>query len=495
MQVYSTVKKKISRLIASAVWLSFLVLLLLSNGCRRFTYYDGSDAHLTFSVDTLSFDTVFTSRGSSTRLFKIFNPYKQSIRIDNITLAGGENSSFRINIDGVPGIAFNDLEIAPQDSMYVFAEVTIDPDNRDNPFVIMDSIRFITAGNVQHVKLMAYGQNAYFHNREILCDEIWKNDKPHVIVGYAAVDSNCTLQILEGTRIFAGKGSFLLVAGTLEILGSSDSFVTFQGDRLEHFFDDLPGQWQGLIFVRSSHDNVVKYADINEAVSGIITGSTLAAVNDVASFDAEFNSNNVPDLTLESVVIRNTQEQGIYSFYSDIDAVNCLVYANGKNSVALLFGGSHELRNCTVANYGALGLDHKEPALRMSNFARQGNTDFTRPFRAQVYNSIVYGNIPVDTSRNAGELSIDSIDGGLTFDYFFDHFLVRSNMDFSDGAHFNSITSNANPEFEDPGDGVYELKETSPAIDKGDPALAPPFDMLGRPRTGLPDLGALEHQP
>lgn len=488
-------KKKIPSLLASATWLFLLLLLLLGSGCRRFTYYDGPNARLDFSTDTLSFDTVFTSRGSSTRLFKIFNPYKQSIRIERIALVGGDNSPFRINIDGLPGIDFKDLEIAPRDSMYVFAEVTIDPDNRDNPFIIMDSIRFITGGNVQYVKLMAYGQNAYFHKREILCDEIWKNDKPHVIVGYTAVDSNCTLQILEGTHIYAGKGSFLLVAGTLEVLGSSDSFVTFQGDRLEHFFDDLPGQWQGLIFVRSSHDNVLKYVDINEAVSGIITGSTLATVHDPGSFDAEFNSNNVPDLTLESTIIRNTQEHGIYSFYSDIDAVNCLVYANGKNSIALLFGGKHKLLNCTVANYGALGLDHKEPALRMTNFSTLGNTAFIRPFVANVYNSIVYGNIPLDTSRNAGELSIDSLDGGPAFDYIFDHFLVRSNMDFSDVAHFNSVTSNANPDFENSPNGVYELKETSPAIDKGDPTLAPPFDLLARPRNGLPDLGALEHQP
>ncbi len=474
---------------------ALLFLLAVFGSCRRFSYYDGADAHLEFSTDTLAFDTVFTSRGSATRLFKVFNPFKQSIRIQKITLAGGPSSPFRINVDGVPGIEFKDIEIAPRDSLYVFAEVEIDPDNEDNPFIVMDSVLFTTAGNRQSVKLMAYGQNAYFHTREILCDAVWSSDKPHVISGYVAVDSNCSLTINEGCHIYAGKGSFLLVAGRLEILGNPDSVVTFEGDRLEHFFDDLPGQWQGLIFVRSSDHNVIRNADINEAVAGIITGSTLASVNDPASFDAEFNANNVPRLSLENVVIRNTQEHGIYSFYANLDASNCLIYANGKNSVALLFGGNHSLRNCTIANYGALGLEHKEPALRMTNFARQGQSLFQRALNARVNNSIVFGNIPMDTSRNSGELSIDSINGGLPFNYYFDHALLRSNLDFSDGTHFNSISANVNPEFEDPSKENYNLKENSPAIDKGDPSFAPPFDLLGHPRIGLPDLGALEYQP
>lgn len=472
-----------------------MALLALSNGCQRFSLYQDDDATLNFSTDTLAFDTVFTTRGSATRLFKVFNPYRQSIEISEIRLAGGASSSFRINVDGNPGHVFEGQTIAPRDSMYIFAEVTVDPNNVNNPFVIKDSVEFVTNGNVQDVKLTAYGQNAHFHNNEIICNETWTNDKPHVIVGLAAVDSNCTLTIREGTRIYAGKGNYLLVAGTLRVLGTKDSVVSFEGDRLESFFDDLPGQWRGLIFSRSSKNNLIRHADINEAITGINNGSTIAPIRSPSDYDNEFVDFNKPDVTLEQVTIRNTQEHGIFNIYADLQATNCLFHSNGLNSVELTMGGDHRLTHCTIANYGATGIDHKDPALRISNYDVRFESLFIRPYEGRFENSIIFGNIALDTSDRSGELSIDMIDTLAPLEYFFDHALVRTNMAMADPGHFNSITTNANPLFEDTGEDKYELTENSPAIDAGDPAYAPPLDIKGRSRSGVPDLGAFEFQP
>ena len=62
-----------------------------------------SKENLTFSVDTIVFDTVFTTVGSTTKQFKIYNPSSKSIQIDEIELMGGDQSPFRLNVDGEKG--------------------------------------------------------------------------------------------------------------------------------------------------------------------------------------------------------------------------------------------------------------------------------------------------------------------------------------------------------------------------------------------------------
>ncbi|MDV7394966.1 hypothetical protein RZS08_26510, partial [Arthrospira platensis SPKY1] len=113
---------------------AFIFLL----GCRheRMFRTDG-DVRLAFSTDTLRFDTVFTELGSSTRILKVYNTYGQFLRISSISFATGESTRFRMNVDGLPGEFFEDVEIAPNDSIYVFVEVTIDPDQplSVSPFV------------------------------------------------------------------------------------------------------------------------------------------------------------------------------------------------------------------------------------------------------------------------------------------------------------------------------------------------------------------------
>ena len=69
-------------------------------------YIENNDALLEFSVDTVYFDTIFTTIGTTTKFFTIRNPYSRFIKIENIKLAGGCESFFRINVDGFPGTEF-----------------------------------------------------------------------------------------------------------------------------------------------------------------------------------------------------------------------------------------------------------------------------------------------------------------------------------------------------------------------------------------------------
>lgn len=223
-----------------------LTVLLFFQGCKKDTVF--TKDHLDFSTDSVLFDTVFTTVGSTTKRFKLYNNNNAPIRIDEIELMGGANSPFRINIDGVSGTYHEDIVVPDDDSLFVFVEVTLQVNNATNPLVISDSIRFLTNGLNQYVHLDVWGQDAYFHANEIVAGT-WPNDKPHVIyglaaVGYPGIDSNLTLNIPQGTDVYCHKNSRLLVyKSALNIQGVLDNEVTFQGDRLESFYDDKSGQW------------------------------------------------------------------------------------------------------------------------------------------------------------------------------------------------------------------------------------------------------------
>src|SRR5690606_17095736 len=141
--------------------------------------------HLDFSHDTLLFDTIFTTVGSTTKWLRVFNHNKQPIKIDEIELMGGSSSPFRINVDGIPTDAIQNVEIPGEDSIFVFVEVTLAVNNQSNPLVISDSIRFRTNGVDQYVNLDVWGQDAYFHVNELV-EGTWMNDKPHVLYGTVA---------------------------------------------------------------------------------------------------------------------------------------------------------------------------------------------------------------------------------------------------------------------------------------------------------------------
>ena len=110
-----------------------------------------SSAVLEFSNDSILFDTVFTTVGSTTQILKLYNRNSDRISISRIELEGGSLSPYRINVDGIPGYVHSDIEIAGDDSLYIFVEVTLDPSNTNLPFVVEDRILFQTNGNNQEV--------------------------------------------------------------------------------------------------------------------------------------------------------------------------------------------------------------------------------------------------------------------------------------------------------------------------------------------------------
>jgi hypothetical protein len=207
-----------------------ILILFATQSCRKVKFDESSNAFLTFSKDTLHFDTVFNGIGSATRYFIVYIKNDLPIKISDIRLLSGENSNFRINVNGTAAREFFDVEINGNDSIFIFADVTIDPQNDD--VIEYDQIRFSTNGNEQIIHMLAYGQDIHLINDSVLETQTWTNDKPYVIYNSAAVDENEVLTIEQGTHIYSHRNSRIIVLGTLIVDGSFEEPVIFEGDRL-----------------------------------------------------------------------------------------------------------------------------------------------------------------------------------------------------------------------------------------------------------------------
>ncbi len=476
------------------IWILTLLLIGIigfSTSCKKEQFLEAQKVDLQFSQDTIMFDTVFTTIGSSTQHLIVTNPEKQKIKISSIHLAGGTNSNFRINVDGQSGINFKNVEIAANDSIYIFVEVTVDPNGGNSPMIITDSIVFETNGNQQDVDLLAFGRDAYFivANKSIgnlkykivageNIDTTWTKDKPIVVYGYAVVDSTASLTIEEGTEIYfhSKSGLWIYKGGQLKVMGTKDNPVTFQGDRLETYYDNLPGQWDRIWINESDKQSEINYAIIRNSFIGIQT---------------EILSNVMAEnkLILKNTIIENVSGAGILSRFYHIDAENIRISNCQQYCVALTMGGAYEFRHSTLANYWSYST-RKTPSVYINNYFEDGNK-VIHPFdlsKANFINCIVYGNLDE-------EVVLDNNALGGQFHFKFEHALLKTQNSTSDPNNWIAITKNQDPLFEDTDENDLHLKSNSAAADKGKAGVNPPLDLDGNTRDAVaPDLGAYEIQ-
>lgn len=446
--------------------------------CKKEKLITDTSAQLAFSIDTLTFDTVFTTLGSATRQFKIYNPHKQPIKVSTIQLMGGESSNFRINIDAISGHTFSNIEIPAGDSVYGFVEVTVDPTNDNNPIVIYDQVQCITNGNTQSVTLEAWGQDAHFYKGAAICNETWTNDKPYVIVNSLLVDSGCTLRISPGVKVFSANNSGIFVRGTLEVLGNPDDSIVFQGLRLETFYKDLPGQWLGIFLLRGSKNNHIQHSIIKNGVFGVSAGS-----NDNPDLTT-FNEQNLPDVSIENTIIKNKLSVGVFGFLSQIIIKSSLIYNCGEHNAQFAFGGSYDIINSTLVNYGSSDINHKEPIVHMSNFVESSQGKFSANLNANFINCIIYGSLD-------DEIDFDN-DGISPFEYFFDYCILKTEK--SDN-NFTNTFRNEDPLFISVNEENFRVDDNSPAIDAGrdlDNNSTLDLDGGSRVQGSRSDIGAYE---
>lgn len=477
-------------------WLSPAIIAILLFSCENPGTIDNPDAKLQFSTDTVLFDTVFTTIGSTTQNFRVYNPYNQTINIDNIALAGNGSSSYRLNINGHRTNQLENVEILAKDSIFIFVEVTLDPNGQNNPLVVEDSIIFLTNGNDQGVKLISFGQDVHLINGEYIKTQTWTKDKPYLVYNSMAIDTNQILRIEPGTRIHFHKRSSMIVFGTLKVNGTLEEPVSFLGDRLEHFYDDIPGQWGswlefdngtaymlgGIHITPPSRNNEINYAIIKNAIKGIQVDT--------------LTSTSHPTLTITNSRIENMTIAGIYAQSTTIAAANCLIANCGSWCVALTLGGSYEFYHCTLSNNYGIGTGVRtEPALMLNNFFVYENAAYVyNLYNALFANCIITGGRPMEIEFFN---TIDKKPVPGEFNYIFDHCIVKvDTLKTDDATRWISILKNIDPRFLSVTDRDYQLDTLSPAMDKGNPEYARLFPMdlngVSRLTDKGPDIGAYE---
>ncbi len=475
--------------------------LIANFSCRREQPLAQAGVELKFSADTVFLDTVFSTVGSSTYTLKVFNPTDERVVIDNIRL-DSIGSPYRLNIDGVAGNSRDEVEILANDSIYIFIEVTSGIVSAQQ-LVVEDAILFTNKGTEQDVTLVTLARDAHFHFPTnyltsgqqripvslLDCNETWAADKPHVVYGYALVDSLCRLTILPGAEVHFhnGAGLWVLPGGQLIADGGDPGFsdsITFQGNRLEPFYEDAAGQWGGAlggIFIQQGGPaSILK----NIVIKNATTALRLDSVTEGAPVQVELS---------ESYILNNSRT-AIYGGFGNLKAENVVVANSGLASF-YAFGGSYQFRHCTFANYWDGGT-RSQAAVILSNVLDVGLPQLlVRDLRqARFENCIITGN-------KSGELAIIKDESGV-LDYYVDHAIIKvdenvtdPNFEVTDPVHFNAILKNADPDFRDFEMNRYALDTNSQAVDQGDAGLGLPTDIRGNLRNvGQPDLGAFERQ-
>lgn len=484
---------KSGRIIITLILLGTFLALF---SCRKeYKVDDNPSLKLEFSTDSIIFDTVFTTVGSITRYLKVYNRHQNALNISSIRLLGGEASNYRINIDGQPAVQENDIEIAGQDSLFVFVRVTIDPTSGLTPFVVSDEISFITNGNEQKVVLAAWGQDAHY----IIADKTlgslrysivaaedssvtWPADKPYLVYGYAVVDSTGSLTIEAGAQIHFHNqsGMWIYKGGSLKVLGTKEEPVVFQQDRLEPYFRDLPGQWDRIWINEGSVNNEINYAVIRNGFIGLQAETLQEPMGN--------------QLLLTNTIIENMSGIGILGRYYAIAGINNVVANCGQVGI-LLQGGAYDFRQCTFANYFKDGI-RNDPNFAMTNYYLDPN-DVLYVYNLDAYfgNTIIYGN-------KDEEMLIDYDEQG-GFDYSFDHCLLKTALNISSDTLFPGSVKNQEPVFVNIDKNDMALDSLSPGIDMGslNVITSSPWptiidkDILGVSRIQSPDMGAYEYIP
>ncbi|MFD2719029.1 hypothetical protein ACFST9_09900 [Hymenobacter monticola] len=393
------------------LFLLFSCCLTFLPGCEPKEDLVQTSGKLEFDRDSVKFDTVFTTIRTVTKRLWVYNRNSGAVKTD-VSLAGQQGTTYSLIINGDAGSSASGVTIRGNDSLLVLVRAVLGDNSTTKPFLLEDLINFRTNGNEQSVKLLAYGQNAYFHRGDDVTGNttrVWRNDKPHVVINapYRGIDvgmyvgPGSTLRIEPGARIYCHAGATIQVDGTLKIndtppvtgdtTAAKRAMVLFRGDRLESFYNEIPGQWGGIFFTATSRNNDIRYTEIKNANFGVSLLNTVVG------------GANTPDLRLDNVVIRNISGSnpsyvgtglppgGIIGVRSTITATNCLLTNCGEYAVRG-FGGTFNLNFCTIANYTP-AFQRQTSSVSFSNeLSDDKGKPLYFPLVVNLTNSIIWGN-------------------------------------------------------------------------------------------------------
>ena len=485
-----------------------LGFFLVLTSCREDFTFEPSNGNLGFSRDTIYLDTVFTDIGSSTYTLKVYNRSNKNISIPSIRLGKGAGSKYQLMVDGMPGKEFLNVEMLAKDSMFIFVSVNADVAS-SNPadFLYTDQLLFGVGTNFQKVELVTLIQDAYFlypqrfgdgttETLPIGDDEIygfflddndpingnelhWNNSKPYVVYGYAAVPPNETLTVDAGARIHFHAESGLIVANnaSLQVNGTIENQVIFEGDRLEPGFSETPGQWGTIWFTQGSTNNILSNLTVKNATVGMLVTGNDGTAN--------------PSLTLNNVQVYNCSNVGILARTGKITGQNVVINNCGETAFAGTFGGAYDFTHCTFANYWP------RPNQTCVVLSDDPISNVPTPLEnANFKNCIIYG---------SSNLGISLKKEGAVFNYSFENCLIKFadfNNQFQNNPLYPNLSTNYTncliatnstinrPDFKNPTRNQLQIGENSAARGTANSSYSTFNDILDNPRLGTTDMGA-----
>ncbi len=471
-------------------------VMALGTSCKK-TKTLTNGGRITFSVDTLMFDTVFTAAGSFTTSFKIFNPQNEDIVISSVHLQNGASSYFHLNVDGFQGNTQTNLKVRAHDSIYVFATVNIDPTNAATPFIVTDDFIATMNGQDYNVPFTAFGQNAHYIIDSVLegTPIPWgTQDKlPYVILHNAEVDSAATLTIAAGTRIYVNQDSRLFVLGKLKILGTPTDSVVIQGDRLDrsyYGYEGYPGEWGGLYFDGRSSGDTMAYTILKNCGGSTNLGTSVFSPAAIQLNVPTANSTTT-QLAMDHCIVENSIGYGILSFGGSLNMYNCRINTCGAQALALLQGGTYSINNCTFACFATNNVAHTDNGtVAILNYYAIDNTHYqSGDLNGVMRNCIIWGGLST-------EFACDSLPGGV-FNFYMQNCLYRADSieHFAQPKLFNCI-ANMDPMFKNTGNFDFHIPTTSPAAVAGAPIVYAPYntDLDGVQWVTTPNLGCYKAQ-
>ncbi|ARV15027.1 hypothetical protein [Polaribacter sp. SA4-12] len=471
-----------------------------------------SSGKLQFSKDTVYLDTVFTNIGSATYNLKVYNRGSNAITIPNIKLENGTNSNYRLNVDGIPGKEFTNIDILEKDSIFIFIETTINAGNIIDP-LYTDKILFDTGDTQQNVDLVTLVQDANFifpgknaitmkvdsltldgqpttlKGRFLTDTELtFTNAKPTVIYGFAAVPANKTLTIEAGSRVHFHNNSGLIVdnKASLKVNGTLTEKVIFEGDRLEHSFSETAGQW-GTIWMRAgSLDNEMNHTIIKNGIIGVLVDS--------------IGTPSTPTLKLKNTEIYNHSSYGILGRETNIEAHNVVIGNAGQASLAATIGGTYNFTHSTFANFWNSSL-RQLPAVLVNNFFSYTDDTGQEIIETRNLQAANFTNCIFDGNNNI-EFVLDKVDAGGLFNYNVSNSMIQftdtndsykdnTEMDFT-SSFYQNVILNGKSHFRDTQMNDFIIGEESDAINKAKATIFS-TDILEVDRSATPDIGAYQH--
>ena len=424
---------------------------------------------LTFSKDTLFFDTVFNQIETPVRRLWVRNPNRNAVEADIALENADGNSPYALVINGQETNRLANVRILGEDSVLILVNANIEEQSSNEPLLIEDFIVLETEVARQRIPVHAWGRNArLLRDYNVTSDETWTPERPYVLLNNLIIDSLATLTLEAGVEVYGYPNAFFLVGGSLRIQGTAENPVRLTGLRQEAEYQNAAGQWGGIVTAQGSQLSEIVHAHIRNAVWGVRAGTP--------------DNDTLPDVRIAHTIIENMADAGVLAFGSDVVLENTLINNCLNQTFAGLAGGYYRLDHVTLANF-SFDFLRQDPSVAFANLFEAGGTRFEEDLTLICRNSILWGSLEEEifiSEEGNGEVSL---------------LVANSILKTQQNERFdrNENLLNQDPRFVSPILYDYRLDTLSPAQDAGRD-IGLPTDLNGKARNLPPDIGAYEYR-